>query len=49
MQELEDPLRRKQVAQPVLAQVAQGAALGERVPGELLDRMGEEHLAPVAG
>ena len=48
VQELEDPLRLERVTKPVLPEVAQGAALGERVPGELPDRMGEEHLAAVA-
>jgi hypothetical protein len=46
VQELEDPLWFEQVTEAVLAEVAQGAALGESVPGELLDGMGEENWSP---
>ena len=36
MQQLEDLLRVGQVAQRVLAQVAQAGSSGQRVPGEIL-------------
>ena len=47
VQELIDPLRLQQIPQPVFPQVPQLAPLGQRPPGQLLDGLGEENLAPM--
>ena len=49
MQQLEDPLRLQQIAQPVLAQIAQLGSGGQGAAGQLLDRLGQEDLATVPG
>ena len=47
--QLEDPLGAAEVLEAVLAQVAQRDARGERVAHEQARRLGEQHLAAVAG
>jgi hypothetical protein len=47
MQELEDPFRSGEIAQRMLAQVAQAGSCREGVPGKVLGRQGEQHLAAV--
>ena len=47
VQQLEDPLRLQQIAQPVLAQVAQLRRRGQGAAGQLLHRLGEQDLPAV--
>ena len=49
MDELEDPLRLREVLQPVVAQVTESRALGQALPGELGDERREQDLASVPG
>ena len=48
MEQLEDPLGSIEVAQRMLAEVAQAGSWRERVPGEILRGQREEHLAAMA-
>jgi hypothetical protein len=47
MQELENMLRLEQIAQSVVAEVAQLHTWRKCATGELLDRLGEKDLSPI--
>ena len=47
--ELIEPLRRQQILQPMLAEVAERNAVGKVARHDRARRLGEEHLAAVAG
>ena len=48
MQQLEDPLRLQQIAQPVLPQIPQLGPRGQGTTGQLLDGLGEQDLPAMA-
>ena len=48
MQQLEDPLGSVEIAQRVLAEIAQAGSGRERVPGEILRGQGEDHLSTMS-